>query len=89
LARFLARPEAAGGSSARAKALNGIGNLALDQGDFTAARTLHEESLAIQRELHNKRGIAVSLNNLGNLATARGPRAASGPVMPSPCPAGT
>ncbi|MBI1744576.1 tetratricopeptide repeat protein [Candidatus Acetothermia bacterium] len=59
-------------TAARAKALNGGGNLALDQGDYIAARLLYQESLAIQRELENKGGIAASLHNLGNVAYMQG-----------------
>lgn len=54
--------------TARANALNGSGTLALLQGDYAAAYTLHQESLALERELGDKRGIANSLNNLGNVA---------------------
>jgi non-specific serine/threonine protein kinase len=42
--------------------------LAREQGDYSSARSLHEEGLALQRELGNKRGIANSLLNLGSLA---------------------
>jgi predicted ATPase/DNA-binding winged helix-turn-helix (wHTH) protein len=52
----------------RAKVLNEAGALARYQGDYPAARALHEESLAILRELGDRFGIAVSLNNLGNVA---------------------
>jgi|SRR5579871_57973 len=62
---------------ARAKALNGAGNLAWRQGDFAAARALYEESLAIYRELGNKSGIAASLGNLGNVAKEQGDYAAA------------
>ena len=36
------------------------------------ARALFEESLALERELDNKRGVSISLNNLGNLAIEQG-----------------
>jgi tetratricopeptide (TPR) repeat protein len=52
-------------SAARAKALNGAGILAHLQGDYTAARGYHEESLAISREIGDWAGIATSLNSLG------------------------
>ena len=52
---------------ARAKALTGAGALALQQGDYPAARALHGESLAIRRQLGDRRGIASSLGNLGNV----------------------
>jgi predicted ATPase/transcriptional regulator with XRE-family HTH domain len=52
----------------RAKALSGAGTLAKYQGDFALARLLFDESLALRRELGDKKGIAASLNNLGILA---------------------
>lgn len=55
----------------RAKALNGAGMLAFDQGDYGEARTLLEEGLAIRRELGLHRAAAMSLNNLGLLAVRR------------------
>jgi tetratricopeptide (TPR) repeat protein len=58
--------------SFRAKALNGVGNLAYSQADYAAARSLYEESLAIRRELGDKRGIAISLSNLGRVAYSQG-----------------
>ncbi len=61
----------------RAKVLNGAGNMAWQQGDYAAARTLHEESLAIRRELGDQRSIAASLGNLGNVAHVLGDYAAA------------
>ena len=52
----------------RAEALNGAGALANGQADHAATRNYYEQSLAIRRELGDKRGTAVSLNNLGLLA---------------------
>ena len=46
--------------------------MACNQGDYTAARVMHEESLAIKRELGNKFGIATSLSNLGSVAADQG-----------------
>ncbi len=57
---------------ARAKALNGAGNLAFNQGDYPASRQFHEESLAIQRERGDRSGIAASLCNLGNVCSDLG-----------------
>ncbi len=56
----------------RAKALNGAGVLARDQGDYQQARALHEEALALRRGLGDKRAIATSLNNLGIVAKEQG-----------------
>jgi predicted ATPase/Tfp pilus assembly protein PilF len=55
-----------------ARALNGAGNLAQWQGDYASARALHEESLAIRREIGDKSGISASLNNLGLVAQEQG-----------------
>ncbi len=58
--------------AARAKALNGAGVLAHNQADYERAVVLYTESLALQRELGDKRGIADALNNLGTIALDRG-----------------
>ncbi len=52
-------------SVVRAKALNGAGVLAHYQGDYRQAKVLCEESLALFRELGDKRGMVASLNGLG------------------------
>ena len=57
-ARVLGKPGAGERASERAKALNAAGVLAWRQGDYPAARALFEESLAIQRKLGDRRGIA-------------------------------
>ena len=49
-------------------ALNHQGDVARDQGDSAAARSLYEQSLATFRELGDRWGIAGSLADLGNLA---------------------
>ncbi len=46
--------------------------MARGQGDLAAARSLLEQSVAIWRELGNKRGIAISLNPLGHVAREEG-----------------
>lgn len=51
----------------RAKALNGASVLAFQQSDLEQAATLGEDSLAISRTLGDATGIAVRLNNLGNV----------------------
>ena len=52
--------------------LNAAGALSHDQGDYPAAKALHEEGLAIRRELGDRRGTAASLGNLGNVALNQG-----------------
>jgi predicted ATPase/DNA-binding SARP family transcriptional activator len=72
LEAVLSRKEAQARTKARARALNGAGNLASCQSDYVSARALHEESLTIQRELGDRRGIGSSLNNLGIVAREHG-----------------
>jgi non-specific serine/threonine protein kinase len=59
-------------AAVRARALNGAGVLASIQDDFGPATALYEESLALQRELGDRQGIAACLNNLGNVAIDQG-----------------
>jgi predicted ATPase/class 3 adenylate cyclase len=61
----LLREPAAASRDVRAKALNGAGVLAESQGAWQEATRLHNESLAISREIGDLRGVAWSLNNLG------------------------
>ena len=58
--------------AARARALNGAGNLADSQGDYAQATSYHEEALTLQRALGDTMGIATSLNGLGNAAQKQG-----------------
>jgi tetratricopeptide (TPR) repeat protein len=51
-----------------ALSLSNLGHVALDQGDFPAARALLEEGLAIRRDLGDRFSIATSLSNLGLVA---------------------
>jgi tetratricopeptide (TPR) repeat protein len=68
LAEQLAFPTDPSAMNVRAKALDGAGVLARNQGDNVAARQFHEESLAIQRERGDRPGIAVSLSGLGTVS---------------------
>ncbi|MGB7876367.1 MAG: tetratricopeptide repeat protein [Anaerolineales bacterium] len=54
--------------AARAHTLKGAGTVATWQGDYTTARELNQESLAIRRELGDTPGVATLLNNLGIIA---------------------
>lgn len=72
LAQALARDEMAVPGEARAKALSGAGVLAWNQGDYEAARSFYEESLAIKRASGDQLAISAQLNNLGNLAMDQG-----------------
>jgi predicted ATPase/DNA-binding SARP family transcriptional activator/Tfp pilus assembly protein PilF len=56
----------------RAKALNGVGTIACVRGDYTSARSRYEESLAINRELRDQRGMGLALGNLGVVAYYQG-----------------
>jgi len=71
-ARALGKAGGASPTLERAKALTVAGTLADAQGDWPAARVLHEEALAIKRELGDRMGIAISLNGLGSVAYAQG-----------------
>jgi predicted ATPase/class 3 adenylate cyclase/Tfp pilus assembly protein PilF len=55
-----------------AKALNGAGVLADSHGDWETATHLHEQGLAISRELSDLPGVAWALNNLGVVAINQG-----------------
>jgi predicted ATPase len=72
LARLLGLAGASPRTAARAKALTRAGHLAHNLGDFTAARALFEESLALWRELGDQQGIAASLNDLGWVVLCQG-----------------
>jgi len=76
-ARLLGKAGAEERTQERAEVLNAAGVLAYHQGDYPAARVLHEESLAIRRELGDRRGIGASLGNLGNVAFNQGDYPAS------------
>jgi tetratricopeptide (TPR) repeat protein len=48
--------------------LNNLGNVAALQEDYQTAGSLYEQSLALERELGDKRGVALSLNAAGSMA---------------------
>jgi tetratricopeptide (TPR) repeat protein len=52
--------------------MNYQGDVARDQGDSSAARSLYEQGLAIFRELDDRWGIAGTLADLGGLAREQG-----------------
>jgi predicted ATPase/transcriptional regulator with XRE-family HTH domain len=63
--------------SVRAQALNGIANLAYDQGDVAQAAAYQEESLALARAAGDDFGVCRSLNDLANVLGERGDYAGS------------
>lgn len=67
LARLLAAAADAPGP-VRAKALSAAGTLALEQGDYAASTSLHQQSLAISQDLGDTAGVTRALNNLGVVA---------------------
>lgn len=71
LEALLARSEGAA-PAWRAKAITGAAALAQYQGDYERAVALCEESLAIQRKQGDERGMADSLNIMGNVMYERG-----------------
>ena len=62
-------------SKLRANALTGAGSLAFMQGDFHAASTFHEASLALHRTIGDRQSIAYAANNLANTAVHLGDHA--------------
>ena len=63
---------ASGASPAtRARALDAAGHLARDRADYDRAWALYEESLGLRRELDDRRGTALALNNLGSWRSCR------------------
>jgi predicted ATPase/DNA-binding SARP family transcriptional activator len=67
-AAALSLPGAQARTTARADALNGAGELASAQSDYTQARAFYTECLAIRREIGDREGIANVLTNLGRVA---------------------
>lgn len=65
----------------RAKALLAAARLAFIQSNYDQGEVLAHESLALFRELGDKRGIALSLDRLGMAAWRRGDFAAAGVLM--------
>jgi predicted ATPase/DNA-binding XRE family transcriptional regulator/Tfp pilus assembly protein PilF len=59
-------------AAARGHALNGLGVLCDIQGDQRRAGIHFEQSLALRRQLGDRKGIANSLNNLGIIAVYQG-----------------
>lgn len=58
--------------TARAKALRMAAVILPVQGDYTQAKMLHEESLALSKELGDKLGMALTLNYFGNISRQQG-----------------
>ena len=59
-------------ANVRAKALNGAGVLAGNQGDHARQSAILQESRMLYEELGDKSGIAQSINNLGSIAYSQG-----------------
>jgi hypothetical protein len=55
-----------------ALALDGLGLVAHEQGDYARATLLYEESLTLWRELGDRWGVAISLDNLGRAVHGQG-----------------
>jgi len=56
----------------KARALDGAGTLAADQGDYTAALACFEQSLAIHRDTGRTAGVARALHGIGRVAWRKG-----------------
>jgi predicted ATPase/DNA-binding SARP family transcriptional activator len=72
LHQVLALPGAQEPTLTRARALGAAGGLAMEQGDYEAARALLEESLAFRSERGDRSGVAWDLNTLGGVALRQG-----------------
>ena len=72
IARLLALEEAAARPKLRSRLLFSAAVLAGEQGDYTSAQRLFDESLETCLELNDKRGVAVALNALAVNARDRG-----------------
>lgn len=70
LAAALALPSTA--LAVRANALNGLASFCLEEEDYTANLSYHEQGLALQRQLNNASGIATVLHNMGLTAFVMG-----------------
>ena len=70
--RLLEKTSGESQTSERAKALGAAGMLAFQHADYFAAKSLHNESLAIWRALGEQKRIAGQLGNLGNIALEEG-----------------
>jgi predicted ATPase/DNA-binding CsgD family transcriptional regulator len=68
----LALPEAAAPTLARARALQAMANLVLDQGENVLALQLREEALAIRRTVGDPRFVASSLYSVGEVVRELG-----------------
>lgn len=72
LAETLLLPGAASYPGEYARLLHGAGTLAFVQGDYAAARSFHQESLALRQRAGDRRGAALSLGGLGDVAHQQG-----------------
>jgi predicted ATPase/DNA-binding CsgD family transcriptional regulator len=70
--QILDLPEAGQTKSKIAAALNGAGVLAIYRGDFRRAEALCAESLALSRQIADKRGIAMALQGLAQVTMRKG-----------------
>ncbi len=77
LAKLLKLDGSKSRSNTRARVLFAAGVLAIEQGDYTAALALLEESRDIARELNDQRGFGIALNALAANARDRGDLGAS------------
>lgn len=64
-------------TAARAKASNSAGSLLMPHADYATMEALHQEALAIYRDLDNQQGIARSLNGLGLIRWRQGDNVAA------------
>ncbi len=72
LTALLSHPLAQERTLDRAGALNGAGIFARIQGDYAESRSLHSESIAVERQLGDMQRLAVGVNNLALVVQEQG-----------------
>jgi len=77
LERVLSREEAPGQVASRAKAFRWLGTLTYFQGNYAAARSAYEQSLALSQEMQDMDNIAEAFFYLADTAASQGDAAAA------------
>jgi predicted ATPase/DNA-binding CsgD family transcriptional regulator len=66
-----------GSSTARSKALHGAANLAFVRGDYERTARLHEQNVALRRQLGDRQGVGITLFHLVSVRRSRGDSASA------------
>jgi non-specific serine/threonine protein kinase len=81
ISKVLALPLEGKPTRLQAQVMDRAGLMARVQADYEAARSLHEESLAVYQEIEWESGIASALGNLANVAVEMGDYEVAGPKL--------